>query len=144
MNQYSRIIVVLFDGAFAVVAINFWLITTGHYRWPLAVLVAYLVGAPLIIRKFRLVMKDANEGHQLKAVTSGRRWGWNAKSRCTAAYPIILHSSLAPEAVAGTLLRSVDKDVVGLRSLLPWFVRLAWKSGSRDVRGLHRGRRLPT
>lgn len=61
------------------------------------------------------------------------------KCRRMAANPIILHSALAPDAVADTLLRSVDKDVVGLRSLLPWFIHFVWKGGSRDVRGLIEG-----
>ena len=53
--------------------------------------------------------------------------------------PVILHSALAPDAVADTLLRSIDKDVAGLRSLMPWFIRLVWKGGSRQVRGLIAG-----
>lgn len=56
-----------------------------------------------------------------------------------AANPIILHSALAPEVVADTLLRSVDKEFVGLRSLMPWFIRLVWKGSSRDVRGFIEG-----
>lgn len=48
---------------------------------------------------------------------------------------IVLHSTLTPEAVADTLLRSIDKEVV-LQSVMPWFVRLVWKGGSRQVRGL--------
>jgi hypothetical protein len=52
---------------------------------------------------------------------------------------IVLHSALAPEAVADTLLRSIDKEVV-LQSVMPWFVRLVWKGGSRQVRGLIDGK----
>ena len=48
---------------------------------------------------------------------------------------VVLHSALAPEAVAETLLRSIDKEV-GLQSLMPWFVRLFWSGGSHQVRGL--------
>jgi hypothetical protein len=49
--------------------------------------------------------------------------------------PVVLHSALAPEAIADTLLRSIDEEVV-LQSVMPWFVRLFWKGGSREVRGL--------
>jgi hypothetical protein len=48
---------------------------------------------------------------------------------------VVLHSALAPEAVADTLLRSIDKEVA-LQSLMPWLVRLVWRGGSRQVRGL--------
>jgi hypothetical protein len=77
MKRYSRFIV-LFGGAVACVAINFWLITTGHYRWPLVVLVAYLVGVPLVIRKLPPVTKDPQQmrGHQFKASRAARRMGW--------------------------------------------------------------------
>jgi hypothetical protein len=77
MKRYSRLIV-LFGGGFACVAINFWLITTGHYRWPLVVLVAYLVGVPLVIRKLPPVTKDPQQirGHQFKASRAARRMGW--------------------------------------------------------------------
>jgi hypothetical protein len=138
MKRYSPALIVLFGGAFLCVAINYWLITTGHYRWPLVVLVAYLVGTPLIIRKLFFVTGDSNEIRRQKASISARRVGWIAKSRRMAVNPIILHSALAPEAVADTLLRSIDSEV-GLRSLMPWFIRLVWKRGSREVRGLIEG-----
>src|ERR1700674_4660688 len=51
----------------------------------------------------------------------------------------VLHSALTPEAVADTLLRSLDSEIDKgdtLQSLMPWFVRLVWKGGSRQVRGL--------
>ena len=77
MKQHSRIIVLLGSG-FACVAINFWLITTGHYRWPLVVLIACLVGVPLVIRRLPPVTKDPEQirTSQLKAVSSVRRLGW--------------------------------------------------------------------
>ena len=53
--------------------------------------------------------------------------------------PVILHSALTPEAVADILLRSIDKEVVGIRSLMPWFIRLVWKGGSREVHGFIEG-----
>jgi hypothetical protein len=49
--------------------------------------------------------------------------------------PLVLHSVLSPEAVADTLFRSIDKEMA-LHAAMPWFVRLVWKGGSRQVRGL--------
>jgi hypothetical protein len=52
---------------------------------------------------------------------------------------IVLHSALAPEAIAATLRWSIDSETdagVAVQSLMPWFVRLVWKGGSRQVRGL--------
>jgi hypothetical protein len=52
---------------------------------------------------------------------------------------VVLHSALAPEAIGNTLFRSIDSEIdkgVVLQSLMPWFVRLVWKGGSRQVRGL--------
>ena len=53
--------------------------------------------------------------------------------------PIVIHSALAPEAFADTLLRSIGKDDVNLRLLMPWFIRLLWTRGSREVLGLIEG-----
>jgi hypothetical protein len=77
MKRYSRLIV-LFGGAFACVAINFWLIRTGQYRWPLVVFVVYLVGVSVVIRKLPPVTRDTEEirGHQFKASRAARRMGW--------------------------------------------------------------------
>ena len=77
MKRYSRLIV-LFGGGFACVAINFWLIMTGHYRWPLVVLVAYLVGAPWVIKKLPPVTRDPQQirENQFKASRAARRMGW--------------------------------------------------------------------
>ena len=77
MKRYSRLIV-LFGGAFGCVAVNVWLIETGHYRWPLVVVVAYLLGTPLIIMKLPPVTTDPQQirGHQLKGASSARRLGW--------------------------------------------------------------------
>jgi hypothetical protein len=52
-----------------------------------------------------------------------------------AAHATVLRSALAPETIADTLLRSIDREVV-LQSVMPWFVRMVWKGGSREVRGL--------
>ena len=77
MRRYSRYIV-LFGGAFGCVAVNAWLIKTGHYRWPLVVLFAYVFGAPLIIRKLPPVTTDPQKirTQQRKAARSARRLGW--------------------------------------------------------------------
>jgi hypothetical protein len=77
MKRHSRLIV-LFGGAFACLAITFWLITTRHYRWPLVVFVAYLVGVSVVIRKLPPVTRDPEEirGHQFEASRAARRMGW--------------------------------------------------------------------
>jgi hypothetical protein len=77
MKRYSRLIV-LFGGAVACVAINFWLVTTGHYRWPLVVFVAYLVAVSVVIRRLPPVTRDPEDirGHQFKASRAVRRMGW--------------------------------------------------------------------
>jgi hypothetical protein len=77
MKRHS-LLIVLFGGAFACVAINFSLIMTGHYRWPMVVFLAYIVGVPLIIRKLPPISKDPQEirGHQVKASRAARRMGW--------------------------------------------------------------------
>jgi len=77
IKRYSRLIV-LFGGAFACLAINFWLITTRHYRWPLVVFVAYLVGVSVVIRKLPPVTRNTGEirGQQFKASRAARRMGW--------------------------------------------------------------------
>ena len=80
IKHYSRIIV-LFGSAFGCFIIDFWLIKTGRYPWPLVVLVAFLVGTPLIIRRLPPVppvTKDPNKmrKYQLRAASSVRRLGW--------------------------------------------------------------------
>jgi len=69
---------VLFGGSFACVAVNFWLIWTGHYRLPFFVLVACLVGVPLVVRKLPPVTTDPLEvrSNQVRAASSLRRLGW--------------------------------------------------------------------
>lgn len=78
MKRHSRVIV-FFGCVFGCVAINSWLIMTGHYRLPVVVLVACLVGTPLIIWKLPpLLTRDPQQirGHQLKAASSARLLGW--------------------------------------------------------------------
>jgi protein-S-isoprenylcysteine O-methyltransferase Ste14 len=55
-----------------------WLIMNGHYRLPFFVLVACLVGIPLIIRKLPPVTTDrqAIRSNQVRAASSVRRLGW--------------------------------------------------------------------
>ena len=43
--------------------------------------------------------------------------------------PIVLHSTLAPEAIADTLRRSIDVEGVS-RYMVPWFIRLLRRAGS--------------
>jgi hypothetical protein len=77
VKRYSRLIV-LFGGSFACVAVNFWLIWTGHYRLPFFVLLACLIGIPLVIRKLPPVTTDpqAIRSNQVRAASSLRRMGW--------------------------------------------------------------------
>jgi hypothetical protein len=77
MKRHSRLIV-FFGSILGCVAINSWLIMSGHYRLPLAVLVACLAGTPLIIRKLPPFTRDPQQirGHQLKAASSARLSGW--------------------------------------------------------------------
>jgi hypothetical protein len=55
-----------------------WLTLTGHYRLPFFVLVACLVGIPLVIRKLPPVTTDpqAIRSSQVRAASSLRRLGW--------------------------------------------------------------------
>lgn len=77
MKRYSRYIV-FFGSAFSCVLINFWLIITGHYPWALVVLVAFLVGTPLIVRKLPPITREPQQirSHQLNSASSARRLGW--------------------------------------------------------------------
>lgn len=77
MKRYSRLIV-LFGGSIACVVLNMWLILTGHYRLPLFVLIACLIGIPLVIRKLPPVTTDPQviESSQVRAASSLRRLGW--------------------------------------------------------------------
>jgi hypothetical protein len=76
VKRYSRLIV-LFGGSFACVAVNFWLIWTGHYRLPFFALLACLIGIPLVIRKLPPVTTDpqAIRSNQVQAASSLRRMG---------------------------------------------------------------------
>ncbi len=72
--KYSRPMVLISMG-FACVAINFWLITTGHYRLPLFVFLGCIFITPLILRKLPPITTDPKEiaTYQLKASSSARR-----------------------------------------------------------------------
>lgn len=48
--RYVRVLI-LFVGGFACVGVNLWLMTTGHFRLPLFVLVGYVLAVVLIFRK---------------------------------------------------------------------------------------------
>jgi hypothetical protein len=77
LQRHSRVIII-FGMAFACVGINFWLLMTGHYRWPLFVLIACLVGVPLIIRKLPPSTLDSEQirNKQARAASAARRLGW--------------------------------------------------------------------
>lgn len=48
--------------------------------------------------------------------------------------PVVLHSTLAPEAVADALRRSIDVGAVP-QYMVPWFIRLFRESGTHAVTG---------
>jgi len=48
---------------------------------------------------------------------------------------LIFHLTLARDAVADALLRSIDIEVAQ-QSWIPWFIRLIWKGGNRPFRGV--------
>ncbi len=70
--------IVLFSLSFACVAINFWLVTTGHYRAPLFVFIAYMLTAVLMFRVLPTVRTNPQEirSNQLRAAGSLRRLGF--------------------------------------------------------------------
>jgi hypothetical protein len=77
LMRYSRIIV-LFLVCFACVAVNFWLITNGHYKAPLFVLLGCIFITPFILKRLPPVTTNPQEirSHQLRAVRSFRRMGF--------------------------------------------------------------------
>src|SRR5262249_13667531 len=77
LTRYSRLIV-LFGISFSCVAVNVWLLMTGHNRLPGLVFVVCLVSAPLILRKLPPVTTNRHElrNNQLKAVKSMQQLGW--------------------------------------------------------------------
>jgi hypothetical protein len=75
--RYSRIVVLL-SISVACVAINFWLITTGHYRAPLFVFLACILVAAMALPKLPPLSKDPQQTRtaQQKASKSLRRMGY--------------------------------------------------------------------
>ena len=75
--RYSRIIV-LFSVSIACVAINFWLITTGHYRLPLFVFLGCVFLITFVLRRLPPVTLDTRQIRtiQLRAASSFRRLGF--------------------------------------------------------------------
>jgi hypothetical protein len=77
MMRYSRIIV-LFSVCITCVAVNFWLITTGHYSAPLFVFLGCIFFTPFILKRLPPVTTNPQEirSRQLRAVRSLRRMGF--------------------------------------------------------------------
>lgn len=75
--KHSRILILLFV-SFACVGLNFWLVTTGHYRLPLLVFVAAVGLVVLAFRKLPPATNDPQEINinLLKASASVRRLGF--------------------------------------------------------------------
>jgi hypothetical protein len=76
LMKHSRILFLL-SIAFACVALNFWLITTRHYRLPLFVFIATIILVAIILPKLPPPTKDPKEINKnlLRAATSVRRLG---------------------------------------------------------------------
>jgi len=76
LTKHSRILV-LVSVSFACVALNYWLITTGHYRLPLLVFIGAIALIMLALRKLSPSTKDPKEikNNLLKASSSARRPG---------------------------------------------------------------------
>jgi hypothetical protein len=75
--EKSRIVVLL-CGSFAVVALNYRLVTTGHYRLPLFVFLAFVLAITFIFRKLPATNKSSDEIRRnlLKASSGFRRLGF--------------------------------------------------------------------
>jgi hypothetical protein len=72
-RNYSRIFV-LICGSLAVVALNYWLVSTGHYRLPLFVFAAFVLTIALLLRKLPPAHTSADEAQRnLLRVSSGLR-----------------------------------------------------------------------
>src|ERR1700693_6032197 len=77
LTKHSRILFPL-SIAFACVALNFWLITTRHYRLPQFVFIATIILVAIILPKLPPPTKDPKEINKilLRAATSVRRLGF--------------------------------------------------------------------
>jgi hypothetical protein len=77
LMKYSRIIVVFSVGLICV-AINFWLVTNGHYKAPLFVFLGCIFITWIVLRRLPPVTTNPQEvrSNQLKAVSSLRRLGF--------------------------------------------------------------------
>jgi hypothetical protein len=77
LMKHSRILFLL-SAAFACVALNFWLITTRHYRLPLFICVATIILVAVILPKLPAPTKDPREinNNLLRASKSARRLGF--------------------------------------------------------------------
>jgi len=75
--KYSRLIV-LFSVSFICVAVNYWLVTAGHYRLPLFVLLGCVLLIVFALRKLPPVTTDVGQirSNQLRAASSLRRLGF--------------------------------------------------------------------
>lgn len=68
----------MLGGSLACVLLNIWLVSTGHYRLPLFVFLAFIIGITLVIRKLPPVTTNPQEirRNQVRAASSLRRLGW--------------------------------------------------------------------
>jgi len=76
-SNKSRILV-LICGSLACVTLDYWLVTTGHYRLPLFLFVAFVLAITLVFRKLRPPTRSPDEVHKglLNASSGFRRLGF--------------------------------------------------------------------
>jgi hypothetical protein len=75
--RYSRLIVLL-SISFTCVAVNFWLVTTGHYRLPLFIFLGCIFLIAYLLRRLPPITTETAQTrtNQLKAASSFRRLGF--------------------------------------------------------------------
>jgi hypothetical protein len=76
LKQYSRVLV-LVCGSFVVVALNYRLVSTGHYRLPLLVFAAFVIAIALLSRKLppSTASTDQTQRNLLRLSSGLRRLG---------------------------------------------------------------------
>lgn len=75
--RYSRLIVI-FSISLTCVAVNFWLVTTGHYRLPLFVFLGCIFLIAYLLRRLPPITTDTEQirTNELRAASSLRRLGF--------------------------------------------------------------------
>jgi hypothetical protein len=97
-------------GSLACVLLNLWLVSTGHYRLPLFIFLAFIIGLPLVIRKLPPVTNNPQviKSNRIRAASSLRRLGWTY--------------------VAGLIIGTLNLLTGGLKDAPLWagFIAIGW------------------